>query len=287
MIAPLPGWTVHRCDGGLRLEPPEGPQFGALRYLERVRPIRRMVELIRTHRVPVGWTEHASSPIERLVTDEGEYAAIAWRTGTIDSQPCERMFGLVFGDDFCAQLTGVCFKPEVFEQFRHHVRDLLRRDGHMLGVRRRRCVYEPPPGWHGVPGGVFHTTWLPPGSPRYSTALLVMPAVPRSAGLAEALLAAALDGAAPEQAIVGQDAISACQGLTGTAFRLRGIDDGATTLAVLEDSRFTYAVRSDSMRRDAHSAHAALLALVATLEPVPDPQRDLAVNRASALSHWT
>jgi hypothetical protein len=286
MISPAPGWTVVSCDGGLRLEPPEGPQFGVLRYLERVRPIRAMQDVIDSHPVPINWIEHAASPIERLVTDEGEYAAVAWRTGVIDGQPCERSFGVVFADDFYARLTGVCFKVEAFEQFRHHVRDLLRRDCHMLGVRRRRFVYEPPPGWHGVLGGVFHATWLPPESPRDSTALLVMPAAPKSPGLGDALLHAVLGGAALDQVVIAKENITARNCLTGHVYRLR-IGDRETTLAILEDERFTYAIRADSANRDAEAAYAALQALVATLEPLPDPQRDLAANRAIAISHWT
>lgn len=286
MISTPPGWTsVHR-DGGLVLVPPEGAGYGVLRYVERVRPLAAVSTIMAAARAPLGWREEHVSPIERVITEEGEYAGFAWKTGTIDDTPCERTFGIVFGDDFYARLTGVCFKSDHFARFRDTARDIIRRDAHVLGVRRRRFVYRAPRGWTGLRDNVFHASWLAPSYPRDRSVIVVMPAVPVVPGLREVVLEGVIGGTSPEEALLEPArAIEAREQLAGETFRIRGPNDTETTLAILTDARYFYCVRLDTQNARAEEARAALFELTSTIEPLPDRDR-IETSRSAIMTHW-
>ena len=75
MITAPPGWVAHADGDGLVLVPPGGVGHGTIRYRERVRPLRPVRELV-AGLAPPGRIEHRRGAIERMVTSEGEHAAL-------------------------------------------------------------------------------------------------------------------------------------------------------------------------------------------------------------------
>jgi hypothetical protein len=215
MIPLPPGWAVRRCEDSLLLTPPDGPGVGAIRYVERLRPLRRAVDLVRDAPAPAGFVEGRLGTPERLVTAEGEHAAFVVSEGTIGGVAAERPFGFVFGDDFYARIAGLAVGPGSFARVRAAVVELTLADTHDLGVRRRRCVYAPPRDWRGR-AGLFDATWYPRDYPAERAAITVCPAVPFKPGLAPALLDAVLAGRPLAEIQLGaEQVVQGRAGLTG------------------------------------------------------------------------
>lgn len=273
MIARLPGWSWHLQRDGIVLV---GPDTQALRYTERVRPVRRVRDIVRelgrraAARVEPG-------PIRAVVTDEGEYAARVDLAGELDGAPYHRAIGVVFADDFYALVDGETWgDPAPL----HAVIDqLVATDAHLLGVRRRRFVYEPPRDWHGYLAGPYHATWIPLDHPRDPSQLVVPPAIPRGddlgvTGVATALLGAeALAGASSTQVTARE--------LSGWWFACEAAD-----VVVLEDRRYLYPLVMRSSAATRAAAATRLSAVLATVEPIPSAAADRASLPAAALSHW-
>src|SRR5262245_40423418 len=107
MIPPVPGWAWQPRHGGVRLVPSEGAAVGGIAYTERKRPLLRLRELLAERDVSARFVvNHVSAP-ERLVTDEGEYAAFVLVQGQLDGGPAQRPTGFVFGDDFYSLIAGL------------------------------------------------------------------------------------------------------------------------------------------------------------------------------------
>src|SRR5512135_3007478 len=104
MITPPAGWTVERSDDGLLLCPPEGAERALLRYVERRRPIRRAIDLALAGPQPTGFVLEQTSEPRRLVTAEGEHAALIVRTGTLAGRGYALVYGYVFLDDYFSSL---------------------------------------------------------------------------------------------------------------------------------------------------------------------------------------
>jgi hypothetical protein len=135
-------------------------------------------------------------------------------------------------------------------------------------------------------GSLFHTTWLPPDHPHRDTTLLVMPAVPRMPGLKEGLVVDAAKLPNPEEVFLDAPrALAERDGLTTEVFRLRTPASRQATLVVLEDERFTYAVRLDA--REDTDESAVLFSLVDTIQPIPRPGEVDALERTATMTHWT
>ncbi len=178
MIIPPAGWVVVPAIDRYTLYPPEGPLAGMLRYQERVRPLARLGELVEGALGRMTAFTRTSDPVvERLVTNEGELAALCKITGTIGGQPAQRSLGYVFGDDYYSRFDGLARQAELFDSFHGCVRDLVVRDDQALGTRRRRFMYEPPHGWQPLVRG-FITEWIAPRYPRDNAMLTVYPATP-------------------------------------------------------------------------------------------------------------
>jgi hypothetical protein len=271
-MIPIPaGWRAARVEDSLLIEAPEG----AIRYVERARPLRRVVDLVREHRAPAGFVATRMHPPERLVTAEGEYGAFVVVEGRIGERPVDRVFAFVFGDDCYARLAGLCLEPSARERFRATVRALACADAHMLGARRRRFLYAPPPGWQGVLDG-FVATWCPTSQPG-RTRILVGAAAPAAPGLRDDLVRAALGGPPPAaRAVPGR--------LAGLRWTVRRPDGGARTFVLLEDERYLYPLRLESelLALDAHETFARV---IGSVEPLPAP-RPAPAPGGAAMMHW-
>ncbi len=276
MIGHPRGWTRLALADGTLLVPPGGLEAGAVRYRERVRPLRRLGELIETVAAR-GLTSARLVATEELLTLEGEHAAVARVGGLLHGVPAQRDLGVVFGDDHLALLDGTCHLEEHFAAFSQAVRDLVLTDSHALGVRRRRYRYRPPADWQPVVRG-FITDWIPPFYPRDAATLTVYaanPLPPSWTGGLERLLAGA---AAHELEVTdtrGFTAIESRAGLTGTAIEVVGRHRGERALrsvASLWDDRYLYSMELVSRSPPRWDEHlAALAGVVASVVPAPRP----------------
>lgn len=276
MIPVVRGW--HRVDdaGGVKLFHPDGPEAGAIRYRETVRPLARMSTIVEelTARGPA-IAGFAWSAIERGLTDEGEHTALVVGRGLLEGRAILRLCGAVFGDDSYSLLTAVSLVQEVWDQVESTVRFLLEKDAHGRGLRRRRFVYRPPAGWQGLARG-FTTEWQPPGFPGDATLIQVLPAHPVADPPRAVLLQSLADDTAEGLEILAVDdeqEVCTAAGLRGSAWLVRlKLADGAALrrlLVALRDPRHLYAVRAETTREEIGDLLETVEALVESIEPVP------------------
>jgi hypothetical protein len=270
MIAAPAGWTSARHGAAHVYVSPDGPGAASLRYVERLRPLRRATALLAAAGRPAGFEATATSAPIRLATDEGEHAALIVIDGRLAGGPAQLTFGVVALDDHYARLQGLAFGEHIAAT-RALVEALLRGDRHFLGaVRRRRVVYTPPPGWQGV-GDTFTATWFPRDYPRRDQRIYLGPAMPLSQEMVAGTIAAIVGGPAPlEQQVVVESGPAAHPHLGGerVVLRLPGLET-ETHVALLADSRFQYLARLDCLPAERQEALPLFDAVVASVEPVP------------------
>ena len=290
MIQPPNGWRCSHVRDSVLLTHPRGLEVAGVRYDERLRPIARVSDLVDSEAAPLGFVRARTSPIERLVTDEGEHAARVTLEGTLDDAPAELSFGFVFLDDFYSRLRAITFESAAFPEVRATVTALVRHDMHLVGrVRRRRYFYAVPPGWHGS-GGLFEARWHPPDYPTNPATLLVSPAVPHVPGFGESVLSSIVGGTgeAVTQALVRPTLrVHTSAGLVGERWHLQ-VGDRHVYLVILQDDAFHYTVRLDARPHDV-AAEQVFVTLVESIEPVPRSQEGRALETAvaSATLFWT
>lgn len=282
MIPRLPDWHVDLVPEGFALVHPEGADVARLLYRERMVPVRRVAVLART--ILAGWPEVAfdlPGPIERLTTDAGEHAAVVTVTGREHDVSVLCVLGFVVTDDFYSVLTATSRTPERFEAVVALVRDLVRRDDHGLGIRRRRFEYVAPPAFQPRRHSLV-TEWLSPGYPANSTSIFVHPATPHgSEPLAELVDSLALEGSrSPDAAVI----VAATEHDAGELSGLgRVVRVGGLTrwLVVLRDELYDYPLELVTSAPDL--VQPTFEALVASIRPLPMPKVSA---RAISIEHF-
>jgi hypothetical protein len=273
------------------LTPPEGEAAGAILYRERLRPLLPVEQLVPPllARAP----ELAGATMvgqQRLVTFEGEYAVLVTAQGTVDGRPAQRDLGFVLGDDFYALLSSVVFGAERFAAATELARELVVRDRQVLGVRRRRFLYEPPPGYAGTPHG-FLIDWH-----AADAVISVWPANPRDGGDAKGALEALLSDERAQgfelHALAGPDPFSSQHGLGGFAWEIVGRFAGRPIsyrdVVIFEDQRFLYVLRLEALDPATRPRHREAFARVArSTQPIPPPRDPLLDRDTAPFLHWT
>ncbi len=293
MISKPPDWTLLPGTDHYTLIAPEGPTAAAIRYVERVRPLRRMGDIVadwlRRHKK----LENArvGTP-ERLITVEGEYAGFVTIAGEFDGAPAETSIGVVFGDDFYSRIEGFAIRAEQFERIRTMVRELTENDRHVLGARRRRYIYAPPDGWQPLIRG-FITDWICPSFPRKWALVTVHPATPLGSGVeADQLDVADVIGRAVERGFEVEASAPPTQvetggGLSAVLVEIVGRQAGTRalrSLVALSDSRYVYTMELTARTEDAWPDHREAFAeFWRSVEPIPE--RPAASGR-DAFGYW-
>lgn len=275
--------------------------LGGLRvfYLERQGPLRSLSTLMEeTLAADPGFALVRAAAPERLVTSEGEYAAVVDLQGTLggahasdedepeDARPVQRSVGAVFGEDFSTWLDVVCVKPELFAEARALARQLLMSEQLCLGVRRRRFLFAPPSGWHAMADGLI-ARFYPPGYPKENAVVTVWPAQPldsASLGWHEQVLRGVLHPNEPDaEAELGDGphrlslSHGLSHGLTGLWSRMRLQGPGGQrrrrTVATFQDRLYGYALTCESPESlAAERQHQVLLAVASSVQPLPGAQ---------------
>ena len=173
------------------------------------------------------------------------------------------------------------------------VRQLIEETTLVLGVRRRRFVYQPPDGWHPLANSLL-TNWYPSDFPGTSACITVPPATPSQSFSVDDLVEASLAELEIEQRAarvsVGPSSFSQPGGLSGTAWTLDidGPDQSAFVrdIVVLADRLYGYPLRLD-LRPGPHSRRmrAAFSHVVNSVEPLVRTARS-APAAAAAFDIW-
>jgi hypothetical protein len=293
VVPQLTGWSKQYSGDSITFYPPEGSTIGGIRYRERVRPLCRVSVVVdqMLARFPQFKATHVGKPA-MLTSSEGEYGAIVTIGGKIDDQPAQRDLGFVFGDDFYALISSLTLDPARFTDFTRWTRSLIVLDTHALGVRRRRFLYTPPPGWQGLPRG-FTTEWAPVDFPRNLSLIHVFPANPigeMPETVLEHMLAEDNANGFELEAMRGPEPIASLHGLTGSAWNIVGRFAGKPRshrdLVVFKDPRFLYSLRLETMQEDRIQERQVFLDLVRSAHPIPTSSTPEPQEVGTLVNHW-
>lgn len=263
------------------------PPYGIIRYRERVRPVRRILDAAQS--VVLADPEFIPAsflPAELLQTAEGEYAALVTLDGSYRGQPARRFVGSVLTEDFATELDVLAPYPERFAALHKLATSLLKSDLLQLGVRPRRFFYTPPPGWNALVSGLV-ATYYPPEFPQVHAELSVPPAEPlrRSVLVVYAAItqADAAAGLATEHEF-GPDPVSSDHGLRGRQWYTILKSPAQLRLfryvVLFQDEHYTYTLRLQSDSQAHLSAqHKSLVAVCRSVRPLP------AVDAVAARPH--
>jgi len=280
MIVLPHGWAVvNEADHILLVRPDVGAQ---ITYRERNHPLAKVGALVRRHLADHPQFVPTAMPdvVERLITAEGEFGAVATIEGTEAGRPAQRDFGFVFGDDFYALNASVCVRPMFYEDVTQTVRALVATDVHALGVRRRRFEYSPPRGWLPI-ARYMVTDWLAPNFPRDAVHLTVYPANPLSISPVNVIATLAQSYRGPGTQIEREryGTLRTPSGLAGDIAEIVYVDAARRLIkqfAVMQDQRYGYALEVTASNDGALEAHRAELENVfASVQPIPST-RELA-----------
>jgi hypothetical protein len=285
MITPLHGWTWELRRAGIRLRPQDRGSRSVIWYVERLRPIEGVTALVARAPRPRGWREDSRTEIEPFVTDEGEYAAQVTLSGSIDGAPAVQTLAFVFGDDFVARLIGVAAEAEAGPSVVAATRQLARLDTHLLGVRRRRFVYQPPEGaWHGYLMPPFHARWLNLDYPRDPTSIVVLPALPGGTDPVLEVLLASGPGL-PRDELPTAAPVVATAGLSGLWYAVEA-HDRCWDVVVHGDDRYAYPLAMSSTPATRARHLPAFTKMAGSVESIPRGLANRPAAASPSLAHW-
>lgn len=276
MISRLEGWTWDVHGGGVTLSWQRNPGCGVIRYRERLRPLRSLAEVVRDKPAGVDVTITRIGEVTPLMTHEGEFAAAVDLEGTSKEMPVQYSIGVVFADDWYSELVAVAHGRAQFSMFAGTMRELLRGDQLMLGVRRRRYSYKPPAGWSGYSRLPMFATWFPPEFPSSPTSITMYPAIPATQHGELNIAHLRLGPVAPAQ-ILGElsprSDVQMESGLVGSGWNFAIRDEAGRDLVrrviMLRDERYIYASHLDARPSDIDRWIATWKELVESIQPLP------------------
>lgn len=292
MIVLPRGWTLVNEADHVVLVHAGGRDVAAIEYRERNHPLAKVGALVRRFLARHAEFTPDALPdvVERLTTAEGEFGALATISGVERGAPAQRDLGFVFGDDFYALVSAVCYRPDQFDEVTRVVRELVATDTHALGVRRRRFEYSPPRNWQPIVR-YFVTDWLVPGFPRDAVHLTVYPANPIA--ITPPNLLAGLTGAGRPTTRVDRERYATLRtpsGLSGDLAEVALTIEGKPTIkliALLRDARYSYVLEATAGTDQQLQSHRLELEDVFTsVQPIPAPtdvQRDVDL---ATQSYW-
>lgn len=259
MIVVPAGWRFDTRGATTRLRSADGAL--SLRYTERLRPVRRAVDLARECPLPDGFVPAEQSPPRRFLTDEGEPGALLSITGAAGDAPATVAMAFVVADDFYSRLVGFA-SGERAADIADTVATVARSDAHLLGhPRRRRYEYKRPPGYVGR-ARLLDAELFPREYPSNPSRIFVSAAVPRRPQLAK-LIFEKMGGVLPTDSTL----FTTRHGLEAESVRVqaRGPSLIDTYLFCLEDASYLYVVRAEVPRGFAPTAAQELVQSIVPL----------------------
>lgn len=284
MIATPPGWLARQHRDLAILHSADASMI--VSYREMVRPVVALANAIERELAhDPGFVTIEQYPPREVVTHEGEYAVLVTIAGRIGDRRAQLDLGFVIFDDYYACVHGFTDVAAQFRELTRTVHELVMGDSHMLGLRRRRFVYDPPPGWERLVCG-FDTTWLTPGA-----AIYVRPAwpIPGAPSVTDLLVAEPSPTFTIHQ-VVEPYAITTRAGLDGAVLELIGTPADRRpqhrAIALLQDNRYVYPIRFEAVLDTTTDRHRATFhGLLDSVQPIPRGRSE-GYAVATALDYW-
>jgi hypothetical protein len=285
---PLASWGRYLVDGGVLLAAREDVDLGVIRIRTGLplRPVRQVVDDLVAPGFGGAKFEPFAQP-RRFATAEREHAALFELVARPPGREMRRAVCVVVGDHEVAVIDGRALRPEGYD-IAAKVEHVARHFAFGLGTDRwRRCFYNPPKGWHGVPR-YRADVWLPPDYPANDGVLTVFHARPVDIRVPIAQHEAIFEQVSGEYGQaepIDRQVMQLPSGLTGEAVtrvaRLDGETRQATTVAV-GHAGWLHLVRLETEPAHVAVNVDALKTLLLSIEPVPSVKQ-----AADALNQWS
>jgi hypothetical protein len=283
MIDPIPGWGWEVREAGILLTPPKSHGGASIRYVERMRPLRHLLDVVASLPLPPGYVHEETSAIEPYTTDEGEYGALVKLRGQVEGRPLHRVIACTYVDDFHSLVGGVARDPGLAPLVEQATRDLALADRHGFGLRRRRYLHARPRGWRGTLLAPYLAIYVTrePGS-----VLHVLPAAPLGEEEVVRSLFSSM-GVRPDEVLPDPETLAVAEGLTGKVWELP-VADKLVLVAALADDRYAYPMTMSTTLALRPTAMAALAEVTGSVSPLPRPRAASArPSEQKTLSMWT
>lgn len=295
MILCPPGWHEWRAGDVLMLSPRVDRVHTVITYAERAVPVRSFPAVVQAVVADDSeFIETGRRHVQRMITNEGEYAASIVVTGTYRGQPIAHVIACIYTEMFHTLLAART-EADYLDETERLVLDLVREDRLSLGVRRRRVGFVPPKGWHPVPGIDLEMVLLPPEYPKIHGSITMYAAEPAGFDAygyqkthdARVGLPAPLDESHIEITVPNKTAQPLRGSEWSTVRELPGGGKMIRRFAVLRDERYVYATKLEALDHDGvQHLHDAFLDTLATIEPIPHAHKGDALRDSSVFEIW-
>lgn len=270
---------VWRPDGVEVYAKDLGIDAGRVRVVSCLRPLASVVELAQglVKDLRTSGAEAEIELLQKIITEEGEWAALARIRVTCDGLQLERTLGVIYGDDFYDKIDAM-YLSEHRRRFRPFLRQLVQSYPLRLGSpRRRRFMFVAPSNWQPVVHGLA-VRFFPRRFPNEYGCITVLPAAPLVQSERGALsdrflhedLLADFTVQPPEQ----QDKVTSNSGLLGNLHRRAGLRQGDSRpihvdTAILRDTRYAYPLRLETRAPNIEAHRRTFLQVVRSVIAVP------------------
>jgi hypothetical protein len=284
----LENWMKWSDADGFTLLHPRGAAAGEICVRRRARPVRSaeevVAEMVRGF-AGIG-SDVSAGPVEDVITDEGEHAALFTLCGRVDGAPRQVTVGVIYCDDErVLKVIGLARDARVFDEVARETRTLVETLELGLGELRRRAPrVAAPEGWTRVR---LDDTEIFCAEDKPRVRIVLHLARPLSArARTGARLNLALDAVLPliERGSTPAARVANRHGLVGERYRTR-VDGRVVDTVLLMDERFAYQLRFErpADATDLEQDEAAFTRFVHELAPIPRPARAVA---GGAVGHW-
>jgi hypothetical protein len=279
MIAGLPNdWRVTTTLDGAVID----TGVGRMLYVA-TSPLVRARELVRQR---LAWrSAFQLETLERVITDEGEFAVIASALATDRSR--EIAWGIVFADERLAYYeleAPASSLPRAAEV----VAIAARSHRFALGLRWRRYRYTIPDRWDALARGLV-TDWYAPGYPSTWAVLTVYPALPAIGTTIGIVPSLVMNAKAHGLNVTSEQPYEpeSAHGLEGVGTVIAGTlgqTPVKVQIAAFLDDRYVYAMELQSRSVSSWSEHQSIVvSTIASIEPLPRPRLDRSGSFAGQL----
>lgn len=279
---------VWRPDGIEAYARDLGIEAGRVRVLCDRRPLASAVELAQSlvQDLRAGGAEAEIELLQKIITEEGEWAALARVRVSTDGLQLERSLGLIYGDDFYDKIDAM-YLSEHRKRFRPFLRTLVQSYPLRLGnPRRRRFMFGAPPNWQPIARGLA-VRFFPRRFPNEYGCITVLPASPlvqsERGAVSERFLHEDLFADFTPQPPEQQDKVTSNSGLLGNLHRRAGLREGDSRpihidTAILRDTRYAYPLRLETRAPNIEAHRRAFLQVVRSVTAVPQAASDGATS---------
>lgn len=251
-MIPTPlGWLRLVRRDFVHLRSPKDRPVGEIKYLEH-HGVPRSARRISAERLAANalFEPTTIAPPERLITEEGVYAATVRVEGHVSNVPFLCVIGMVFGEHVTAIIDALSAQPQHFVELEAITRDCVIRTQLGLGVHKRRFVYRRPVDWHALAHGML-THYFAPDYPRNRAHFVVHPAAPRDVHPQRVIDSLFEDqiGELAELEYIAEDPVVARGGLRGRRWSIRSHTAAGRArshrVALFEDTSYYYPLLFD------------------------------------------